>query len=321
MYFRHNPKEESHMQWIKNMAKISTLILFLALIQGCKNKPPKPPTPTPAPTPTPTPTPSVSDDRVLLIGINAYPHAPLNGCVNDIVDMKAFLIKNYGFKEEQIKVLKDGDATTNNIHSGLNWLVSNARAGDRRFIHYSGHGAEYANPNAVDQPNNANQIICPVDFDWSPSRMIMDVQFAAIFKTFPAGVKFNWVSDSCNSGDLTRAILKPKTKVRQYPIEAPEAVRIAISKCKNKSNSRGMINGILDVGYISGCKSDQTSADAYIDGRYNGALTYYLLKELNANKSRKISDVVREVNTQLQANGFDQDPVSEGARISVPLLE
>ena len=33
---------------------------------------------------------------------------------------------------------------------------------------------------------------------------------------------------------------------------------------------------------FAGCKADQTSADAYFNGRYSGAFTYYFLKALAA---------------------------------------
>ena len=35
---------------------------------------------------------------------------------------------------------------------------------------------------------------------------------------------------------------------------------------------------------ISGCRDSQTSADAYINKKYQGALTFHLLKVLELNK-------------------------------------
>ena len=300
--------------------------IFLVGVIGCSHNPQQPP-PAPSPVvvhpqpPTPLPPPSIGqDDRYVLVGINNYPNAPLNGCINDVDDIKKFLVDILGAKESQIKILKDGEATTVNILAAMDWLTQNAQSGDRRYFHYSGHGAEYVNPDAVNQPNHANQIICPVDFDWSPSRMIMDVQFAKVFKTLPAGVKFNWASDSCFSGDLTRTLFKPKMKVRSYPLPPPDAVKLALSKIK-KTNSRDMVNGVLDVGYMSGCKYDQLSADAFIEGRYNGAFTFYLFKVLYKNPTQPLDKVIDEVNDLLKANVFDQEPQVEGARKKIPLLQ
>lgn len=310
---------------MKMRCLFAILSLFCATLIGCKKQ--KPPVQPPQPPPVVTnpdvpvpPVPSLTNDRVLLVGINAYPNgAELNGCINDVVDVKQFFTTRLGFKESQIKILSDANATTTNILEALNWLVADAKAGDRRYFHYSGHGAEYVNPDAVDQPNHANQIICPVDFDWSPSHMIMDVQLAALFVKFPAGVKFNWVSDSCNSGDLTRTMFKPKMRIRQYPIAPPQVVDLALKKVKKAS--RGMVSGVLDVGFISGCKFDETSADAFINGRYNGAFTYYFLKVLDADLDKPLTVVVKNVNEQLRLSSFDQTPQAEGARVDLPLLK
>ena len=70
----------------------------------------------------------------------------------------------------------------------------------------------------------------------------------------------------------------------------------------------------INVGLISGCKSNQTSADAYFDGKYNGALTYYLLQVLEQEKTHKksIKTIVAEVNKKLVENNFSQQPQTEG---------
>jgi hypothetical protein len=36
----------------------------------------------------------------------------------------------------------------------------------------------------------------------------------------------------------------------------------------------------------AGCKSNETSADAYFNGRYNGAFTYYFLQTMNATQNQ-----------------------------------
>ena len=41
-------------------------------------------------------------DKALLVGINAYPRAPLRGCVNDVIDFANLLVKKYGFKRRNM---------------------------------------------------------------------------------------------------------------------------------------------------------------------------------------------------------------------------
>jgi hypothetical protein len=290
------------------------------------------PTTAPVPETTPAPTPPLilpqagPGDKALCVGINAYPGCPLNGCVNDANDMHDYLIKWEGFKPEQIKVLTDADATCANITAGLNWLVADAKPGDRRLFHYSGHGAEDAVADFQNDPDHLNQMICPVDFDWTAQHEIIDKQFVEIFKAFPAGVLFNWVSDSCHSGDLDRVIAKPGKKMiaKQYP-NVPDAVKKRIQAAKShKTFTRGLINGTLDVGYVAGCAPDQTSADTQDDtGRPCGALTHYFLTVMKnpALNTKPISVVVFNVDQTLAQDGYDQVPQAEGARKTKPFLK
>jgi metacaspase-1 len=41
-------------------------------------------------------------NRALLVGINRYPSAPLNGCINDIEDMAKFLVDKCVFTKSDI---------------------------------------------------------------------------------------------------------------------------------------------------------------------------------------------------------------------------
>ena len=79
-------------------------------------------------------------NRALLVGINAYPGAPLAGCVNDISDMAAHLVENCAFAQSDIRLLTDGRATTTAILDRLNWLVDGAKAGDRLYFWDSKRG-------------------------------------------------------------------------------------------------------------------------------------------------------------------------------------
>jgi len=94
-----------------------------------------------------------------------------------------------------------------------------------------------------------------------------------------------------------------------------------IEEAKKTMTFRGFVNGILDVGFVSGCKSNQTSADAYIDGKWQGALTHYLLKNLRAIPQEKLEIVVTKTREDVNKNGYTQEPQAEGARVDKPFLE
>ncbi|MBI1987983.1 MAG: caspase family protein [Nitrospinae bacterium] len=74
-----------------------------------------------------SPFPSEAARRALLVGINQYKNLPyyskkqgkwitdLKGPLNDIRIMKQILISRYGFLEEEIWLLRDQEATWDNI--------------------------------------------------------------------------------------------------------------------------------------------------------------------------------------------------------------
>jgi len=290
---------------------------FTLLLAGC-GKPEVAPTPPVVP---PTPPATNTDDRFGLVGINTYPGCPLQGCVNDIQNVKTYITKDLGFSPDKVRVLTNEEATTANIFELLAWLIKDAKAGDRRYFHYSGHGAEFAGRDLEKQPDGMNQVICPVDFDWTPEHMIMDVDFVNLFKTIPSGVLFNFASDSCHSGDLIKAVSKKGIRPKQYPL-VPEAVKTQLAKARvAKLKPKGFVGGLLDVGFVSGCRYDQTSADTQEDGQPCGAMTYFYLQVLRAKKDAPLTEIVKEMNVRLSAYGYEQQPQAEGARAGKPLLK
>jgi metacaspase-1 len=259
-------------------------------------------------------------NRALLVGINEYPGAPLRGCVNDVVGMADLLVGRFGFAHADIRLLVDRRATTRAILSRLGWLLVGAQAGDRLLFYYSGHGAQVATRNPQGEVDGLDEVICPVDFDWSDRHLIRDKQFHKMFANVPAGIEFVWVSDSCHSGDLTRELPgNPAAGDRRIKALVPPAdmawrIRTAKTETPVRPLSITRAADTVHVGLVAGCKSDQTSADAFFEGKANGALSYFLQEELKRGASeRPLTDVVVAVTQQLKTAGFDQTPQLEGA--------
>jgi hypothetical protein len=258
-------------------------------------------------------------NRALLVGINAYPGNELNGCVNDVSDMASFLVDRCGFQESDIRLVTDGRATTKAIHDRLGWLLAGAKAGDRLVFHYSGHGAQFPLRDAKGNVTRVDECICPVDFDWSEAHAIRDKEFEALFAKIPKGARLTWVSDSCHSGDLARDLPPPRSKPRKnkvmpMPVDIGWRLRTATALGLKRLGFEHVIaslNGVL----VSGCAASETSADAQIAGRFNGALTYYLLQELKAavGLTEPLGKAVVRVRAALKRNGYAQHPQLEGA--------
>jgi hypothetical protein len=255
-------------------------------------------------------------NRALLVGINAYPGNELNGCVNDVTDMAEFLVSHCDFDESDIRLVTDARATTAAILERLKWLMTGAKAGDRLMFHYSGHGAQFPVRDASGKVTRVDECICPVDFDWTEEHAIRDKQFQEMFGHVPAGVDFGWVSDSCFSGDLARELLPPKRKIKSMPMPADIAWRLRTADTKGvKRQSFEHVIADLSAVLVSGCSSHETSADAEINGRYNGALTYYFLQTLSAPNglTQTLEQAVARTRAALRTNGYTQHPQLEGS--------
>ncbi len=63
---------------------------------------------------------------------------------------------------------------------------------------------------------------------------------------------------------------------------------------------------------LAGCRDDQTAADAYIDGDFHGAFTYYLCQTLRQFSRQGSQETIDRVAKLLQQNRFLQIPQHEG---------
>jgi WD40 repeat protein len=76
------------------------------------------------------------------VGIDDYEHWPkLSNAVNDAQKVKEILMKRYNFKEENMYLLKNEQATKQNIINELKKLVERAGSNDRIIFYFSGHGS------------------------------------------------------------------------------------------------------------------------------------------------------------------------------------
>jgi hypothetical protein len=252
------------------------------------------------------------NNKALLVGINAYPNPNnnLRGCINDIVDMEYFIsTKNKVYAKENIKTLTDSRATKKGILDHLNWLLLGASAGDQILFHYSGHGAQLPSKGHAFEKDGLDEIICPYDFSDADAMKtaITDKEFAKIFAIIPKGVHFVWISDSCHSEDLSRKqAIAPNTRFRRFNHEPQQRITTPTASLSAEPIP---LHGAL----LSGCASHQLSADAYINNRFNGAFTHYLIKNLiQYGQDASMQDIIKYVNIDLMDNDYDQNPQSEG---------
>ena len=255
--------------------------------------------------------------KALLVGINKYTDGPLNGCVNDVIRMNQVISHHFGFtKAKDKRMLVDESATTQNILDRLEWLVEDAQAGDVLFFHFSGHGSQMIDTDydLEDEPDGMDEIICPIDLDWR-QKVIKDDDFADIFAKVPKDVNLTVILDCCHSGQGLRNFGGPN-RVLALPTPADILNRgfdIALQPKNRGIYVNRDIHTIEDQkgALLSGCRSNQTSADAWIQTarKYMGAFTNYLTDTLtNNNFDMTYEDLLAETSKALEYFGYDQRP-------------
>jgi len=270
-------------------------------------------------------------NKAVLIGVNKYkiPGADLRGCVNDVKNLQSVLTQYYGFAAGDITVVTDLAATKKNMEAAIRKLVSGARKGDVLLLHYSGHGSNVPDDNG-DEADHRDEILCPTDLDWKDP--LRDDWLRKTFDGLKAGVRLTVIMDCCHSGTNTRAINPPDAPMIERYLPNPWDLVAAESGRKLKGRVRGTISAagkarkkrsdIVTVDIpevlITGCRDTQTSADAYIAGTYNGALTYNLvaaLKEAKGNITYR--DLHARTMAKLKSGKFDQVPQLEGSKANL----
>jgi hypothetical protein len=265
--------------------------------------------------------------RALLIGINKYqtPGADLRGCVNDVKNLQKVLTQYYRFAGKDITVMTDLKATKKAMQAGIQKLISGAKKGDVLLLHYSGHGSNVPDDDG-DEAEKREEILCPTDLDWKdPFR---DDWLRKTFDKLKSGVSLTVIMDCCHSGTNTREILPPDEPVKQRYLPSPwdlvaaESGRKlrgtvtnelrASSRAKRKKSD--VVHADICELLITGCRDTQTSADAYIKGSYNGALTYYLVETIRkANGKLSYRELHKRTLAKLKGE-YDQVPQLEGRR-------
>jgi len=91
---------------------------------------------------------AAAEDRALVVGVNSYPNLEarynLQMASGDAVHFADFLKDTFDFKPEQIRILRDTDATRDKIVDTFRrWLIDGTRPGDRAIFYFSGHGLRF----------------------------------------------------------------------------------------------------------------------------------------------------------------------------------
>lgn len=255
--------------------------------------------------------PSKGVKRAVMVGINYFGSScELKGCLNDIINATAYF-KSIGYTEFVILVdspddrkFKNPDCPTRaNILKALKGAVAKCKKGDQLAFWYSGHGSSLANQTGQsDETDRADECICPCDYEGAASSdpdagFIRDDELNKILvDSLPEGVSLRAIFDCCHSGTI---------------LDLPYSF---ISNTRTVQETKAVVN--RDIWMISGCRDPETSADAFIEGRASGALTWALLKALSDIRLSGVKgstttwkELIKEVRVLLLRGRYEQIPL------------
>jgi hypothetical protein len=265
----------------------------------------------------------------LLVGINYNnnPDATLNGCYNDVVNVATYLRTVLGYSASSVNVLTDGNRgaagagtasalppTRQNILAGMAALVAGMVAGDEAFFHFSGHGTLVRDRNG-DEVSGLDSCICPLDYNVSSAAgggVVTDDEIRALLvNKVPRGARLYVILDCCHNG--TGCDVRFKYEDFSILLRPPSARTGAVWRTQQKAFVQGKYTETAgEVFMISGSRDEQTSADAYINNAFAGALTYAIFAILRANQATihtySWSALLRDVRHFMRVNRYSQIP-------------
>ena len=237
-----------------------------------------------------------------MIGINyTGTDSQLNGCINDIHNVSSLLTSKYAFKLENITKITDETTdkpTRNVILSSFETFLKSGNEGDLLFFSYSGHGSTTIDFNNNEKTGN-DEMIISID-----SKGILDDELKSLIQQhLKKNVTLFALFDSCFSGTVL------DLRYQYLDSLANDANTI------NNNETETIGNVIM----ISGCNDNQTSADAFLDKKYQGAMTWAfmsVIKTLTTPPSWK--DLLIKMRDQLKTSDFTQLPqLSSGCFIDI----
>lgn len=235
----------------------------------------------------------------LLVGINQYPNSSrftaLDGCVYDTQLQKALLMGRFGFKEKDIVILTDAQATRENILATFeDHLIKQAQPGNVVVFHFSGHGSRIFDPNPLSSDGRNSTFVPYDDRALTSQGVVDDITGHTLFLLrYILGQKtknITFVLDSCHSGGGTRGNVRVRAARNKdkngdtYKVSAAEQeyrqkwlTELNMSaEAFQEKRKQNAAPGIV----IASAQADQPAVDYFFPGFVAGAFTYLLTQYL-----------------------------------------
>lgn len=229
-----------------------------------------------------------NNKKALLIGIN-YINTPyaLSGCIDDTNRMKLLLEKR-GFNSFQtLTDLTPTKPTKQNILNEFKNFIMTAKSGDILFFYFSGHGS-YTFDRNDDETDRRDETLISSDLQ----HVIDDELKTILLNHMKREVTIVGLFDSCHSGTM----LDLKFNYLDSNNYDKYTENDKVSECQG------------NVIMISGCMDSQTSAEAFIENKAQGAMTWSLIESINQIPNCTWRELLKSMRDLLKTNKYTQIP-------------
>ncbi len=219
----------------------------------------------------------------VVVGVASYSHMPpLQYTDDDAYRMYAFLKSPEGgaLKDDQIKILVDGDATKDKILFAMDEIFRNAGPNDLVLMYYSGHGLKGS--------------FLPIDFDGLNNKLLHK-EISGILNRSKAKYKL-FIADACHSGSMFNEKGTIDNTLKSYYSSlanaAPGTALILSSKSGETSlESSGLRQGVFSHFLLRGLKGE---ADTDYNNIVNVQELYeYISKNVKVYTAQQQSPVIQ----------------------------
>lgn len=284
----------------------------------------------------------------VLVGIDHYPVSPLcgslQGAVADTLAVREFLLAR-GVPADQIVTLlsprASGRAEVLEAAPNpptLERLVETIQvlgraAADRKgelVVHFAGHGCRA--PTLIPGTKGSTGLDeALVPFDHEGAGVLHDVELSYLIGTLrDRGAHVSLVLDACHSGGALRCDGTSTARVARSVVPGPRRVDSMVAPIRDLESGWRASHGLWfgrwtvrgesrdvrsrgGVSLIAACQDRETAQELLVQGRFRGALTWALLKELESAGGRPTWPRLQAlVAARIRSLGLRQTPVFEG---------
>lgn len=250
----------------------------------------------------------------LFVGISDYPESSgfkkIHGA-NDY-EIVGKMLDNKGFKTT---TLLNSQATAANIRSQLQNLATNSTKGSYVYIHFSCHGQPFEDKPPFDEDDHWDESLVAYDAKinyqsgvYEGQNHIVDDELFSYFTAIRQKIGENGllcvVIDACYSGTGSRDEVDDEGIARGTRLGFSEDGKLFAPRIDRQSNYKiDKIADAADIIVLEACRAYQINHEVIKNGRYFGALSYYITQVLNSHRITKNTDWILQV-----SNLMSNDP-------------